>query len=123
MLRAALTLGLVGLLCATGAHAFECSGEEVGYFATFKVEEGREADFEALVLDLTDRVLALEPGAVFYAPYRGPEPGVYHFMERYENEAARKNHARADEIRAIFGQVMPLLREPLDVIPVSALCP
>lgn len=110
-------------LCTSNAHAFECSSEEVGYFATFKVEQGREEAFESLVIDLTDKVRALEPGAVFYAPYRGEEPGVYHFMERYENEAARRAHAGADEIRAIFGQVMPLLREPLEVTRVSALCP
>ncbi len=123
MVRTLAFVVFASALSASGAHAFECSSEEVGYFATFKVEEGNEERFESLVIDLTDKVRALEPGAVFYAPYRGEEPGVYHFMERYEDEAARRDHAGADEIRAIFGQIMPLLREPLEVTRISALCP
>jgi len=114
---------LAGLLAGTPAWAFECSETEVGYIATFKVQEGKEAEFEKLAADLTDKVRAREPGVVFYAPYRDEEAGVYHFMERYEDAAAREAHAKADDIRAIFGQLMPLLREPLDVRRVSALCP
>jgi quinol monooxygenase YgiN len=114
---------LAGVLCTAGAHGLECSSDEVGYFATFKVNPGSEDQFEALALELTDKVRALEPGVVFYAPYQGSEPGVYHFMERYENEAARSAHAKAEEIRAVFGKVMPLLRERLEVETVSALCP
>lgn len=124
MIRSTLAVLLAGLCYAGGtAAAFECSKDEVGYFATFKVKPGHEAEFEEQVLKLTDQVRALEPGAVFYAPYRGAEAGVYHFMERYEDEAARASHAKAGEIRAIFGKVMPLLREPLEVVRVSALCP
>ena len=119
---ALLLAALAGLSCTT-VYAFECSSDEVGYFATFKVQEGKEPQFESLILDLTAKVRELEPGAVFYAPYRGSEPGVYHFMERYEDERARGAHAKAEEIRAIFGQAMPLLREPLDLVRVSALCP
>lgn len=113
------------LLAALGApaHAVECSADEVGYIATFKVEPDQTARFESLVLELTDKVRAMEPGVVFYAPYASDEPGVYYFMERYENAAARDAHARADEIRGVFGQIMPLLREPLDVKRVAALCP
>lgn len=123
MIRAISSVLVAVLCCATSAQAFECSSDEVGYFATFKVKEGNEEAFEAHVTELTDKVRELEPGAVFYAPYRGSEPGVYHFMERYENEAARDAHAKADEIRAIFGKVIPMLREPLNVVRVSALCP
>jgi quinol monooxygenase YgiN len=123
VIRSTLTLLLVSLLSAATAQAFECSADEVGYFATFKVQPGREAEFEEQVLTLTDKVRELEPGAVFYAPYRGSEAGVYHFMERYQDEPARSAHAQADEIRAVFGKIIPLLREPLDVVRVSALCP
>ncbi len=65
----------------------------------------------------------LEPGAVFYAPYRGDEPDVYYFVERYETEAARQTHAKAEPIRAIFGKLMPLLQGPPQVTRLSALCP
>jgi quinol monooxygenase YgiN len=122
MIRTALALLLV-VAGTSAAQAFECSSDEVGYFATFKVKPGSEAAYEALVLELTEKVRALEPGAVFYAPYRGAEAGVYHFMERYQNEAARQAHAKADPIRAVFGKLTPLLREPLTVERVSALCP
>ncbi len=114
---------LAGLLAGSPAWAFECSDDEVGYIATFKVTEGKAAEFEELVVDLTGKVRAREPGVVFYAPYRDEEAGVYHFMERYEDAAAREAHAKADDIRAIFAQIMPLLREPLTVRRVSALCP
>lgn len=122
VIRITHALILAGMLCGQ-ANAFECSGDEVGYFATFKVREGSEGQFEALAAALTDEVRAREPGVVFYAPYRGEDPGVYYFMERYETEAARDAHASAEEIRGIFGQVMPLLSEPLTVVRLSALCP
>lgn len=115
---------LTATLAALPAHAFDCASGEVGYIATFEVEQGKEAEFEALVVELTDQVRALEPGVVFYAPYRDQQnPGVYHFMERYRDAAARDAHAKAEQITAVFGQVMPLLRKPLEVRRVAALCP
>lgn len=123
MIRSTMTLLMVSLLSAATARAFECSADEVGYFATFKVQPGLEAEFEEQVVALTGQVRELEPGAVFYAPYRGSEAGVYHFMERYRDEPARSAHAQADAIRAIFGKIIPMLREPLEVVRVSALCP
>lgn len=56
-----------------------------------------------------------------YAPYRAKE-GRYYMMERYQNEAAREQHARSPEVLALFPAVMATLAEPVVVEPVSAIC-
>lgn len=79
---------------AAPAAAFECSGEEVGYFATFETQPGQEDAFEGVAARLTETVRDLEADAVFYAPYRGEQTGTYHFVERYRSAAARDAHTR-----------------------------
>lgn len=111
------------LMSGAPVLAFECSPAEVGYIATFHVAPEREAEFERVVLELATRVHELEPGVRLYAPYRGAEPGVYYMLERYDDEAARRAHASAEQIRSLFPTLTALLREPLDVQPIASICP
>jgi quinol monooxygenase YgiN len=116
----ALTLSLT--LLFSNQAAADCNPEEVGYVATFQVKEGSEAEFEAAISTLAETVNRLESGVVLYAPFKGAD-NVYYMMERYQDEAARKAHATADEVRALFPSLGPLMAAPADVQPVSAVCP
>ncbi|MFK7913402.1 MAG: putative quinol monooxygenase [Pseudomonadales bacterium] len=112
---------LVALLfsgASAGAFA-EC--EEVGYIATFDVKSGSEGAFEQAITTVAAKVLEVEPGTLFYAPYRGQE-SRYYMMERYTNEAARQAHAKSPEVLALFPAVMATLAEPITVEAVSAVC-
>ncbi len=117
-----LTIGVLTLSawsCAHIATANDC--EEVGYIATFEVKPGQEAAFEAAISAVASKVREVEPGTLFYAPYRG-ESGKYFMMERYQNLAAREQHAKAPEVLALFPAVMGTLSAPIDVEPVTAVC-
>ena len=42
----------------------------IGLIATVTVQEGKNAEFEQVFLDLTEQVRANEPGNVYYAIHR-----------------------------------------------------
>ena len=44
----------------------------VGLLATITIQEGKNAEFEEALLDLTELVRANEPGNVFYALHGSP---------------------------------------------------
>lgn len=117
----ALAVFVFAILSPWTAIAAECNAEEVGYVATFKVKPGSEAAFEEAITNLAATVNRVEPGVVLYAPYKGAD-NTYYMMERYENEAARKVHATADEVKALFPALGPHMASPPDVQPVSAVC-
>lgn len=72
----------------------------IGLLATITVLEGKNADFEAAFLDLTEQVRANEPGNIFYALHRSPsDPQVYKVMEQYESPEALDSHGKADYFR------------------------
>lgn len=100
----------------------DCSAEEVGYVASFKVKAGSEAEFEAAISTLATTVNEVEQGVILYAPYRAAD-GQYFMMERYENEAAREAHGKAPEVAALFPTLGPHLDGAPVVTPVSAVCP
>ena len=96
--------------------------KEVGFVAIFDVEPGEEEKFEKGALKLAANVNALEPGTIFYAPYRG-EGGKYYFMERYIDLAARKEHAQHPSILKIFeSTISPTLATAPIVVSLDRLC-
>jgi quinol monooxygenase YgiN len=115
-----LILGTICLVLPFVVYA-ECDSNEVGYVATFKAKPGSEKEFEAVLSKLANTVKRVEPGAIFYAPYKGTD-GTYYMMERYTDEAARKAHGSHADVAAIFPALGPLLAAPPDVQPVSAIC-
>ena len=116
----ALLTTIFGLL-SLGAQA-KCSKDEVGYVATFDVKPGSEAAFEAAVSQLSETVMRVESGVILYAPYKGTG-ATYYMLERYENEAARKEHGTSEEVQALFGPLGATLAGAPDVQPTSAVCP
>ena len=119
--RSIATLTIVSLLTSSPAWA-QCSTDEVGYVASFKVKAGSEAAFESALAKLAQTVMEVERGVILYAPYRGND-GKYFMMERYENEAARTAHGKAPEVAALFPTLGPHLDGAPDIQPVSAVCP
>lgn len=110
-------------LCATLAAGYaQADCAEVGYLATFDVKPGQEKQFEAAVLAVAAKVLAVEDGVLLYAPFKGAQEGRYYMMERYRDEQARQAHAKAPEVLALFPPLMEQLAKPLDVQPLSAVC-
>tara|TARA_B100000029_G_scaffold465289_1_gene499866 strand:- start:284 stop:586 length:303 start_codon:yes stop_codon:yes gene_type:complete len=94
---------------------------EVGFVAIFEIKSGNEEQFEDGALHLASAVNQLEPGVIYYAPYRGPD-GRYYFMERYKDLDARNAHATHPSIPQIFESIAPLLAAPPVVEPVELLC-
>lgn len=72
----------------------------IGLLATITVQEGKNAEFEQVFLELTEQVCARELGNVFYALHRSPsEPQVYKVMEQYESPEALDAHGKSDHFR------------------------
>ncbi|MGI9325876.1 MAG: putative quinol monooxygenase [Pseudomonadales bacterium] len=101
------------------AFAEPCA--EVGYIATFEVKPGSERAFEAAITTVAAKVLEIESGTLFYAPYRG-DSGKYFMMERYRDLAARDEHAKSEDVLALFPAVMSTLSAPIAVEPVVSVC-
>ena len=72
----------------------------IGLLATITVQEGKNAEFEKVFLDLTAKVRANEPGNIFYILHRSKSnPQVYKVMEQYESAAALDAHGKTDYFR------------------------
>ena len=72
----------------------------IGFLATITVQEGRNAEFEQVFLNLTEQVRANEPGNIFYALHRSKtEPQVYKVMEQYDSAEALDAHGKAEYFR------------------------
>ena len=82
----------------------------IGLLATITVLEGKNADFEAAFLALTEQVRANEPGNIFYALHRSPsDPQVYKVMEQYESPEALDSHGKTDYFREANKQLEGLV--------------
>jgi quinol monooxygenase YgiN len=88
----------------------------VGIVATLKVQEGKEADFEAVFKDLTKAVRANEPGNKLYQLCKSrKDRNTYVVMEIYENDDAMKAHGKTDHFRTIGAGLGPTLSAPPDI--------
>jgi quinol monooxygenase YgiN len=68
----------------------------VGIIATLKVQDGKQADFEAAFAKMQDVVKAEEPGCLLYSLCQDKDdPTTYRVMEQYTDEDARKTHGRS----------------------------
>ena len=72
----------------------------LGLLATITVQEGKNAEFEKVFMDLTAQVRANEPGNIFYILHRSKSnPQVYKVMEQYESAEALDAHGKTDYFR------------------------
>ena len=73
---------------------------KVGYMATLKVVDGKQADFETVFAEMQKAVKADEPGTLQYDLLQDEaDATVYRVFEVYENMDARKLHGKS----AAFG--------------------
>ena len=78
----------------------------IGLLATITVQEGKNAEFEAAFLALTEQVRANEPGNIFYILHRSKsDPQVYKVMEQYDSPEALDAHGKSAHMEQ-FRQVM-----------------
>lgn len=94
---------------------------KVGYMATLKVVDGKQADFEAAFAEMQKAVAVDEPGTLQYDLMQDEaDPTTYRVFEIYENADARKVHGRSEAFGAaaapLGGGVMAAAP---DVVPVK----
>ena len=69
----------------------------IGLLATITVQEGKNAEFEEVFLNLIEQVRANEPGNLFYVLHRSSSnPQVYKVMEQYDGPEALEAHGKTD---------------------------
>ena len=88
----------------------------IGVIATLKVQDGKQADFEAVFADLAAKVRANEPGNKLYQLCKSKaDPTTYIVMELYENEDALKTHGQTEYFKAAGPKMAPCMAGRPDV--------
>jgi quinol monooxygenase YgiN len=88
----------------------------VGIIATLKVQDGKNAEFEAVVGPLSAAVRASEPGNQLYSVFKSRiEANTYVVMEIYDSEDALNAHRASEHYRAAGPKLGPLLAGKPDV--------
>lgn len=72
----------------------------IGIVATLKVKPGKEAEFEAIFLELQGQVKMSEPGALQYELFKSKTPSTYVVMEQYKSEADLAAHRTTPHMAA-----------------------
>ena len=78
--------------------------------ANFKVQDGKQAEFEAVLGALVEQVRANEPGTLQYVLTKNKrEPTEYVMVEQYASEDDRKAHGQTAYFQAAAPKFMALL--------------
>ena len=82
----------------------------IGIVAPLKVQEGKNAEFEAVFKDLAAQVRANEKGNLAYALTKSrADPNTYKVLELYTDQAAVDVHGQTDYFRAAGPKMGPCL--------------
>jgi quinol monooxygenase YgiN len=74
----------------------------IGIVATLKVQEGKQAEFEAVFLELTAKVRANESGNLLYQLTKSrTDPATYKVIELYKDQEAVSAHGASDYFREL----------------------
>jgi quinol monooxygenase YgiN len=65
----------------------------IAVVATIQVQEGKEAEFEAVMKGLAEKVRASEPGTTHYQVCKSPQGPTYVVLENYTDQDAFNHHA------------------------------
>jgi len=77
---------------------------------------GREAEVEALLVQMAEAVRRSEPDCLVYRPHRlTKEPAVFYFYEQYRTDAAFEFHKTAPHLAAPRAQMKDLVARPTEV--------
>jgi quinol monooxygenase YgiN len=84
--------------------------------ATFKVIDGKQDEFEAIMKPLVEKVRANEPGTPVYALTKSKkDPTEYVMIEQYSSSDARKAHGETPYFQEALPKFMALLSSPLQL--------
>lgn len=73
----------------------------IGVVAKLSVQDGKQADFEAVAKDLMAKVKANEPGCLTYQLYKAKGSDTdYIFMEQYASQEALEAHGKTEYFQA-----------------------
>jgi quinol monooxygenase YgiN len=64
----------------------------IAVVATIQVKEGKEADFEAVMKDLAEKVRSSEPGTTLYQVCKSTQGPTYLVLENYTDQDAFTHH-------------------------------
>ncbi len=82
----------------------------IAIVATLKIQDGKNAEFEAIANEHAANVKANEPGNVGYSFVKSrTDPNTYKVLEFYKDEAAVQAHRDAAHQREFGGKVGPLM--------------
>lgn len=82
---------------------------KITFLAWMTVKEGREEEFVRHCRSLEEKVVANEPGTVYYEFFKLREPGRYVVMESFADEVAEELHMNSDYL----GEIAPALLDCL----------
>jgi quinol monooxygenase YgiN len=72
----------------------------IGIVATLKVQDGKNAEFEAIFTELSEKVRANEPGNLLYQLTKTrTDPNTYKVLEMYKDQEAVTAHGVTDYFR------------------------
>jgi quinol monooxygenase YgiN len=82
----------------------------IGIVATLKVQDGKNAEFEAIFTALAAQVRANEPGNLAYQLTKSrTDPNTYKVLELYTDEDAVKLHGGTEYFKAAGPKMGPCL--------------
>ena len=82
----------------------------IGVVATLKVQDGKQAEFEKIFLDLAQQVRANEPGNLVYQLTKSREDAtVYKVLELYKDQDALSAHGQTDYFKAAGAKMGPCM--------------
>jgi quinol monooxygenase YgiN len=88
----------------------------IGVVAVLKVQPDKSADFEAVFLDLQNKVKANEPGCLVYQLTKSrTEAGIYKVLELYASDDALKHHGGTDYFKAAGAAMGPFMAGRPDI--------
>jgi len=88
----------------------------IGIVATIKVQDGKQADFEAVFLELTGKVRQNEPGNLLYQLTKTrTDPTVYKVVELYKDQDSLTAHGGSDYFRELGRKMGPFMAGRPDI--------
>jgi quinol monooxygenase YgiN len=82
----------------------------IGIVATLKIQDGKNAEFEAAFKEAMAAVRANEPGNFFYELVKSrTDPNSYKVLEGYKDADAVAAHSASDHYKALGPKIGPCL--------------
>lgn len=82
----------------------------IGVIATLTVQDGKNAEFEAIFAELAEQVNSNEDECLYYALFQTKDSDtVYKVLESYTDKAALEAHGATDYFKAAGAKLAPCM--------------